>query len=80
MEIYMENRYVEITKAEAKTVYCNCERVCISTDARELWKLPASYEYGSHAPVEELFYRSIPEHEGKVRFFKIDKRKKGDSL
>lgn len=29
-------------------------------ELRRYWKLPASYEYSSHAPVEELFNRSVP--------------------
>ena len=67
----MEVKYTEITENEAKTLYCSSEKVYVSTNARKYWKLPASYEYGSHAPKEELFYRSIPECEGKVAFFKI---------
>lgn len=72
----MDRKYIEITEKEAKTMYCKCENVYVSTDARSLWKLPASYEYGSHAPKEELFYRSIPEYEGKVAFFKVDTKKR----
>ena len=67
----MNDKLVEITKEEAKTVYCNHKKVYVSTDEREFWKLPASGEYGSHAPIEELFYRGIPMYEGNVRFFKI---------
>ena len=72
----MENRYIEITKEEAKTAYCKCENVYVSTDTRQFWKLPASYEYSSNAPKEELFYRSIPEYEGNAKFFKIGKKKR----
>lgn len=66
----MKDRFVEITKEEAKIAYCKSKRVYVSTDEREFWKLPASGEYGSHAPIEELFYRGIPMYEGNVRFFK----------
>lgn len=66
----MENRFVRITKEEAKELYCKSEHVYASTNERKHWKLPASYEYASHAPKEELFHRSIPECEGKVEFFK----------
>lgn len=69
----MENRYVKITEAEAKELYCHTEYVYVSTDKREHWRLPASYEYASHAPAEDLFYRSIPEYEGDVEFFKAVK-------
>ena len=67
----MEVKYIEITENEAKTLYCNGEKVYISTNTREHWKMPNAWEYGSHAPKEELFYRSIPEYEGKTTFFKV---------
>lgn len=68
--------FVEITKEEATSLYCKGENIYITTSGgeiwkgRTLWKLPASAEYGSHAPAEELFYRGIPNYEGKVTFFK----------
>lgn len=61
---------MEITKKEAKELYCNGKNVYITTINRTHWKIPASYEYGSHAPVEELFNRSVPKYEGKVKFYK----------
>ena len=67
----MKKNFVEISKEEAKIAYCNHKKVYISTDSRKFWKMPASYEYGSHAPINELFYRGSPEYEGNVRFFKI---------
>jgi hypothetical protein len=67
----MEVKYTEITENEAKTMYIHSEKVFVSTDMRKFWKLPASYEYASHEPKKELFYRSIPECEGKVTFFKV---------
>ncbi len=70
----MAVKYTEITENEAKTLYCSGEKVYISTDAREHWKMPSSWEYGSHAPKEELFYRSIPQYEGKTTFFKVAKK------
>lgn len=66
----MEKIYIEITKEEAKKLYCKSEKVYVTTNTRTHWKLPASGEYGSHAPAEELFYRSIPEYEGDVKFFR----------
>lgn len=67
-------KYVEISQEEAKKIYCNDgEYVYISNDRREYWKMPASYEYSSHAPVDELFYRGIPEYEGTNRFYKAVK-------
>ena len=58
----------EITKDEAKERYCNFKGVLITTEQRTLWALP--YGYASHAPLEALFHRSIPDDEGEVRFFK----------
>lgn len=66
----MEKMFVEITKEEAKELYCKSKNVYVSTNQRKHWKLPASSEYSSHAPEEELFYRSIPEYEGDIKFFK----------
>lgn len=62
--------YIEITEDEAKKIYCNGENVYICNNKRKYWKLPKSYEYGSHAPVEQLFYRSIPRYEGNTIFYK----------
>ena len=70
----MENRYVKITEAEAKELYCHgANDVYLSTDKRKHWKIPPRYYYASHAPEEDLFYRTIPEYEGDVDFFKIVK-------
>ena len=72
----MEKNFVEITMEEAKNLYCKCEKIYITTSGtkvwkgRTYWKIPASGEYSSHAPIEELFYRGIPNNEGNVRFFK----------
>lgn len=65
-----EKKYVEITEAEAKELYCKDEKVYICNDKRNYWKLPASYEYSSHAPAGDLFYRSIPKYEGNTKFYK----------
>lgn len=70
----MENRYVKITEEEAKELYCHgANDVYLSTDKRQHWKMPPSYYYASHAPEEDLFYRTIPEWEGNVEFFKAIK-------
>ena len=61
--------YTLISAAMAKKLYCHGHYVYITTDKRSLFRLPASYEYGSHAPAEELFYRGIPAYEGEVRFY-----------
>ena len=74
----MVKKFVEITKEEAKDLYCKYKSVYITTSGTEVWngrthwKLPASGEYGSHAPVEELFYRGVPHNEGTVKFFKME--------
>lgn len=69
----MEYRFVKITEEEAKKLYCHTENVYVSTNKREHWRLPPSYHYASHASDESLFYRSIPEYEGTVEFFKAVK-------
>ena len=65
----MEKRFVEITKEKAKELYCKCEKVYVSTNERNNWKIPESREYGSHAPAEELFDSGIPKYEGEGKFF-----------
>lgn len=67
----MERKYIEITEAEAKEIYCKGGNVYISNINRSYWKIPASYEYGSHAPAEELFYRSCPKWEGENKFYTV---------
>jgi len=61
--------FKSITPDVAKQLYCKGYLVYVNTACRTHWRLPASYEYGSHAPAEELFYRSIPQYEGEVKFF-----------
>lgn len=66
----MKNNYTEISKEDAKELYCKGDDVYICNDNRKYWKLPASYEYSSHAPASELFERSIPQYEGGIKFYK----------
>ena len=66
----MKNNYMEITREEAKEIYCKGNNVYICNDKRKYWKLPASYEYSNHAPISELFERSIPKYEGETKFYK----------
>ena len=63
--------FMEISKDEAKELYCKYKDVYVDTDERTKWKLPPSREYASHAPIEELFYRGIPTYEGNVIFYKV---------
>ena len=67
----MDKKYIEITETEAKKIYCKGENVYISNNKKNYWKLPASYEYGSHAPADKLFDRSIPEYEGINKFYRV---------
>ena len=70
----MKNEYyTEVTKEEANDLYCHGENIYISNDKRTYWKLPASHDYGSHAPASELFCRSIPLYEGETKFFVVIK-------
>lgn len=62
--------YQEITEDEAKIMYCKGDPIYTLTLKQNLRKIPASYEYSSHAPASELFYRGIPQYEGRVQFFK----------
>lgn len=62
--------FKEITKEEAKRRYCNHEEVLICNKERFYWQMTPSWKYGSYAPIEELFYRSIPTGEGENRFYK----------
>ena len=64
--------FKSITPDTAKQLYCKSYPVYVSTNCRQYWKLPAAYEYSSHAPQEELFYRSIPEYEGEVKFYALN--------
>ena len=68
--VFMKNNYMEITREEAKEIYCKGNNVYICNDKRKYWKLPASYEYSNHAPISELFERSIPKYEGETKFYK----------
>lgn len=62
-------KYTEITEAEAKEIYCKGLQIYVSTYKRNFVRVPCSGEYGSHAPAEQLFYRSIPKGEGQNRYF-----------
>jgi hypothetical protein len=66
----MEGKFIEITELEAKEIYCNGGNVFITNNRRTFWRMPCSYEYGSNAPAEQLFYRSIPKYEGQTIFYK----------
>lgn len=68
-ESYDYDTVEEITKEQAKEEYIKGTNVYVTTDKRTMWKMPASYQYASHAPASELFYRSLPKYEGTVRFF-----------
>ena len=62
-------KYIEITELEAKGIYCGGEQIYITNDKREFFRVPCSGDYGSHAPAEVLYTRSVPTHEGKIKFF-----------
>lgn len=51
------------TKEEAKKAYCKCKRIWIDSQYGHE-RLRNSWEYGSHASAEELFYRSIEQTGG----------------
>lgn len=62
--------FKEITKEEAKQRYCNYEEVLICNKERFYWQMTSPGAYSSHAPIEELFHRSIPTGEGENKFYK----------
>ena len=68
-----EEKFIPITEIQAKCTYCACVPVFVTTEKRTYWELPAPYCYTSHAPAEELFYRSLPDYEGEIQFFKREK-------
>jgi hypothetical protein len=70
------SKYTEITKANAKARYVLGKNVYVTTNDREYWRMPRASEYGSHAPAEELFHRSIPEYEGDVKFFVLNSERR----
>lgn len=45
------------SEEEAKTAYCKCKHIWIDGEYGQE-KIRNSWEYGSHAPASELFYRS----------------------
>ena len=66
----MSMNYIEISKEEAKKLYCYGENIYITNGKRTFWRLPSPDAYGSHAPAEQLFHRSIPFYEGDTKFYK----------
>lgn len=62
-------KYREVSKGDAKELYCKGNNIYICNNKRKYWKLPASYQYSSHAPISELFERSIPKYEGEIKFY-----------
>ena len=50
--------YIEITEVEAKEIYCKGGQIYTSDNGTDFFRVPCSYEYGSSAPAEQLFYRS----------------------
>ena len=62
--------YTEISQDEAKQLYIKCKKVYVSTNSRKYWQLPPASAYSSHAPASSLFYRSLPEYEGEITYYK----------
>ena len=48
---------------DAKDAYCKCKSVWVDGEYGKQ-RIPNSWEYGSHAPAEELFCRSIEQSVG----------------
>lgn len=47
-----------VTENEAKVAYCKGSRIWVDGEYGQT-RVPASWEYGSHAPAAELFYRGV---------------------
>ncbi len=54
---YVRKTLSPATEKEAKVAYCRCKNIWIDTPYG-IEKIRSSWEYGSHATSEELFYRS----------------------
>lgn len=65
MEIktYVRGFLNPVGRKEAKEAYCHGKRIWIDGKYGQE-KIRSSGEYGSHAPAEELFYRSVMHHDG----------------
>ena len=51
--------YLDLVEREiAKEAYIKCKRIWIDGKYGQI-RLPNSWEYGSHAPAEQLFWRSV---------------------
>lgn len=61
--------FIFVSQKTALINYIHGKPVYVSTGMRTYWKLPAAHEYSSHAPATELFYRSLPEHEGTIYYY-----------
>lgn len=55
---YVRGLLRPVTENEAKDAYCKGKRIWIDGEYGQV-KITPSYEYGSHAPAEELFYRGV---------------------
>ena len=62
--------YIEIQESEAKDIYCKVLQIYTSDNGTDFNKVPCSGDYGSHAPAETLFYRSVHKTENTRYFIK----------
>lgn len=60
--------YTEITEAEAKETYYKGGQIYTSENGTDFLRIPCSGEYGSHAPVEVLYSRSVQKTD-KTKFY-----------
>ena len=63
------DKYIEISEEEAKELYCKGDQVYFTSRTKTFWQLPASYEFASLVPAEQLFYRLISSGE-ETKFYK----------
>ena len=55
---YVRGTLTKVTEDEAKTAYCKGKRIWVDTPSGQE-RIRNSWEYGSHAPATELFYRGV---------------------
>ena len=67
------DKYIEISEEEAKELYCKGDKVYITNRMKTMWKMPATYEFNSLVPAEQLFYRLLSSGGNETKFYKLVK-------
>jgi len=70
-KVYVRKMLKQVSEEEAKAMYCRCEPVW-GESKHGYFKLTPSWDYGSHAPIETLFYRSAGDYYNGNFYVEID--------